>query len=306
MISSLVTKINDLKKNRNAVILVHNYQLPEVQDIADFIGDSLDLSKKAAATDADVIVFCGVHFMAETAAILSPGKTVLLPDMKAGCPMADMVDEYAVIALKKKHPSAKVVSYVNTTAKVKAVSDVCCTSANAVAVVRSFGDAEIIFVPDRNLGRYVSEILGRKMILANGFCNVHTKILAAHIEKAKQKYPAAEVIAHPECNKDVSDMADKLLSTSAMCGYAKTSKSGEMIIATEVGILHRLIKENPEKKFYPALEAAECPNMKKTTLEKVFWSLEDMKNKVQVDQSVASKALSALENMLKFAGDTID
>ena len=237
---SLIEKIQKLKKERNAVILAHNYQLSEVQDIADFTGDSLDLSRRAAQSDAAVIVFCGVHFMAETAAILAPGKKVLLPEKNAGCPMADMITAAKLRELKKENPGALVVSYVNTTAEVKAETDICCTSANAEKILRTLSGRKVIFVPDRNLGSYASSKAGCEMIIYDGYCHVHSRILAQHIKDAKHKHPKAEVVAHPECNPDVSALADKVLSTSGMLEYAASSKSSEMIIATETGILHRL------------------------------------------------------------------
>ncbi|MCK5534241.1 quinolinate synthase NadA [bacterium] len=298
---SLVEKIMKLKEKRKAVILVHNYQRPEVQDIADYLGDSLELSRKAAQTDAKVIVFCGVHFMAETAAILSPDKTVLMPDINAGCPMADMVNAEKVKELKRKHPEAAVVSYVNTTAEVKTESDVCCTSANATEVVKSVKSREIIFLPDKYLGHYVSCRTGKNLILVNGYCPVHLKILAQDIKSKKEKYPGAEVLVHPECIPEVIALADKTLSTSGMCKYAKDSKVKEMIIGTEVGIIYRLQKENPDKKFYPASEIAICPNMKLNNLEKVLWALEDMKFEVKVEKETRIKAKKAIDKMLQFS-----
>lgn len=293
-------RLLELKKKRNAVILVHNYQPPEVQDIADFLGDSLDLSRKAAETKADVIVFCGVHFMAETAAILSPGKTVLLPDPSSGCPMADMIDAEKLRALKKQHPGAVVVAYVNTSAEVKAESDVCCTSANAVRVVKALKDKEIIFVPDRNLGSYVSSQTGKQMVLYSGFCPTHHKILPEHIEAMRKKYPGAEVLVHPECRPETVALADKALSTSGMVQYVKTSPAAEFIIGTEAGMVYPLRKQNPGKKFHPACEAAVCPNMKKNSLDKVMRCLEEMKPVVKVEEAVRAKALRALDRMLEY------
>lgn len=299
MSDDIVNRINELKKRRKAVILAHNYQPKEVQDIADFTGDSLDLSRKAAETKADVIVFCGVHFMAETAAMISPEKTVLLPDGAAGCPMADMIDAEGVRQLKKAHPGLPVVCYVNTTAAVKAESDVCCTSSNAVRVVSTLKEASAIFVPDRNLGSYTAAKTGKKLILAEGYCIVHERITKEDVLKAKKAHPGAEVLAHPECRAEVRELADKLLSTSGMCEYAKTSSSKEFIIVTETGILFRLEKENPEKKFYPASERAVCVNMKKTSLEKVLWALEDMKTIVKVDKDTAVRAKRCIDKMLE-------
>ncbi|MFH1368463.1 MAG: quinolinate synthase NadA [Elusimicrobiota bacterium] len=303
----IVARIKTLKKKLNAVILAHNYQLPEVQDIADFLGDSLDLSRKAASTEADVIVFCGVHFMAETAAILSPEKTVLLPAIDSGCPMADMIDAAKLAALKKNHPNAVVAAYVNTSAEVKAESDICVTSANAVQIIKSLGGnpatagRDIIFVPDRNLGHYVMTQTGKDMILYDGYCPTHNNILPEHVLKARQQHPGAEVVVHPECRPEVIKLADKVLSTSGMVNYAKTSKNKEIIIGTEPGIIYRLKKDSPDKEFYPASDAAVCRNMKKNTLEKVLWSLENMKNVIKVEEPVRSKAKLAIDKMLEYS-----
>ena len=300
---SLVEKIIKLKEKRKAVILVHNYQVPEIQDIADYLGDSLELSRKASQTNAEVIVFCGVHFMAETASILSPNKTVLVPDIHAGCPMADMVDLTKLRTLKKEHPDAIVVSYVNTTAEIKAESDICCTSANAIKVIQSLDNSqEIIFVPDKYLGQYVTNQTGRKMILWDGYCPVHVKILAEDIIRQKRKYPQAEVMVHPESTPEVIKLADKVLSTSGMCRYARESKTKEIIVGTEIGLLYRLKKENPGKEFYPVSELAVCPNMKLNSLEKVLWALEDMKNEVKVPEDIRLKAIKAVNKMLSIGG----
>jgi quinolinate synthase len=298
----LVERINRLKKERNAVILVHNYQAPEVQDIADFVGDSLGLSIQASKTSADVIVFCGVYFMAETAKILSPDKTVLIPDRDAGCPMADMITAEQLRKLKAEHPKAKVLCYVNTTAEVKAECDVCCTSGNAEKVVRgAFNkDDEIIFAPDQYLAHYVSTKVGREFIEWKGFCPTHMKILPEDIERERKLHPGVEVLVHPECRAAVTDIADKVLSTEGMIRYAGSAPAKEFIIGTEMGILHRLAKENPGKIFYPLSERAVCPNMKKTTLEKVLWSLEDMKYEVIVPQDIMKKARKSLDVMLKY------
>jgi quinolinate synthase len=296
----LVSDILKLKQERKAVILAHNYQLGEVQDIADFVGDSLDLSRKAAETDAQVIVFCGVHFMAETAKILSPGKTVLMPDINAGCAMANMITLRQLNEMKKKHPDAVVVCYVNTTAQIKAESDYCCTSANAVKVVQAIPkEKEILFVPDKYLGDYVSKQANRKMILWEGFCPTHRRILAEDILKKKAQYPKAEVLVHPECTPDVIAMADKVFSTTGICRYAKESASEEFIIGTEIGILHRLKKENPGKHFYPASELAECSNMKLINLEKILWSLEDMIYPIEVPPDIIRRAKRAIDRMLE-------
>ncbi|MEA2082587.1 MAG: quinolinate synthase NadA [Elusimicrobiota bacterium] len=294
----IAEKIKELKKKRNAVILVHNYQLPEVQDIADFRGDSLGLSREAARTSADVIVFCGVHFMAETAAMLSPDKTVLLPEKDAGCPMADMIDGVRLRELKKKHPGAEVVCYVNSTAEVKAESDYCCTSANAVDILKRIENKKIIFVPDKHLGSFAAKQSGKKVILYDGFCPVHMKILPVHIEKEKAEHPEAKVLVHPECRTDVCNMADEVLSTSGMEKFAKKTDVKEMIIGTETGIVYRLQKDNPGKKFYPACEEAVCIDMKKTSAEKVLRSLEEMKYKIKVDEDTAKAARKAIDRMV--------
>ena len=296
---TLADKIRDLKKLRNAVIVAHNYQRDEVQDIADYVGDSLGLSQEAAKSHADVIVFCGVHFMAETASILSPSKTILMPDLGAGCPMANMITAESLRTLKKKHPEATVVCYVNTTAEVKAESDICCTSSNAVKVVESVEGSEVIFVPDKYLAHYVSTKTKKKIIPWNGYCPTHFRILPEHILTQKGLHPEAEVMVHPECTPPVIALADKVLSTGGMCKYAKESKASEIIVGTEIGILHRLRKENPDKKFYPASESAICPNMKLTTVEKVFWSLENMKYVVKVPDDIRISARNAVDKMLR-------
>jgi quinolinate synthase len=299
MNEQLIKKIKELKAERNAVILAHNYQPSEIQDIADFTGDSLALSVRAAATDADVIVFCGVKFMAETAAILSPGKTVLLPDKNAGCPMADMITGEQLRELKRKNPGALVVCYVNSSAEVKAESDYCCTSANAVEMVESLPkNSEIIFVPDQHLGRFVVEKTGRKMILWPGYCPTHAFITEDDIKKARAAHPGAIVMAHPECTEPVKAVSDKLLSTGQMLKFAKQSGDKQFIIATETGIIHTLKKENPGKEFYPASTRALCPNMKRITLDKVLWSLEDMHYKITVPADIAARAKNALEKMV--------
>ena len=298
--SKLVKKIQQLKKQRKAIILVHNYQLPEVQDIADYIGDSLALSRKASSTDADVIVFCGVRFMAETASILCPNKIVLMPDINAGCPMADMVTVDGLRALKKEHPKAQVLSYVNTSAEVKAETDICCTSGNAVKLAESLKDIEeIIFVPDKYLAHYVSTKINRNFITWNGYCPSHVKILPEAIVWQKRVHPKAEVIVHPECTPEVIALADQVLSTEGMRRYARESNAGEIIVGTEIGILYRLQKENPKKRFYAASELATCPTMKLTNLEKVLWSLEDMKYEIKVAEEVRVKARRAVDRMLE-------
>jgi quinolinate synthase len=297
--AELVEKISALKKKRNAVILVHNYQRDEVQDIADFLGDSLELSQNAAKTDADVIVFCGVHFMAETASILCPDKVVLLPDINAGCPMADMITAERLQARKKEHPQAVVVCYINSSAEVKAESDICCTSANAVEIIKSLDAREILFIPDQYLGHYVSNKTGKKMILWPGFCPTHVRIQPERIKELKQEYPQAKVVVHPECRPEVIVLADEVASTSRMCRYAQRSEVREMVVGTEIGLIHRLRKENPGKRFIPVSEQAICPNMKLITLEKVLWSLEEMSPEVKVPQKTRLKAIAAVDRMLE-------
>jgi quinolinate synthase len=300
MDNELIENIKKLKQQRNAVILAHNYQRPEIQDLADFTGDSLGLSIKAAETDADVIVFCGVKFMAETAVILSPQKTVLLPDEHAGCPLADMITADQLRDLKHKHPNALTVCYVNSSADVKAESDYCCTSANAVEVVSSLPkDKSVIFVPDRNLGRFASQRTGRDLILWPGYCHVHVVITEDDIKNAKAKHPDAVVMAHPECSDPVKALSDQLLSTGQMLRCAKQSEAGQFIIATETGIIHTLKTQNPRKEFFPAAEKAVCPNMKRITLEKILWSLQDLQYKVTVPRDVRIKAKKALDRMVE-------
>ncbi len=296
---TLAERILKLKQERNAVILAHNYQLGEVQDIADFVGDSLELSQKAARTTADVIVFCGVHFMAETASILCPDKTVLLPDKHAGCPMANMITAEQLRQKKRELPDATVVCYINSTAEVKAESDVCCTSANGVEVVESLDNDEILFVPDQYLGHYISTRTGKKIHLWPGYCPTHIRILPQDITRLKQEYPQAKAVVHPECRPEVIAVADEVISTGGMIRYAQREDVSEMIVGTEIGIIHRLKKENPGKKFIPASEQAICPNMKLITLEKVLWSLEDMKLRVKVPEPVRLKAKASVDRMLE-------
>ncbi len=290
-------KLEKLKKERNAIILAHNYQRPEIQDIADFVGDSLALAMKAKQTDADVIVFCGVDFMAESAKIINPDKIVLFPDEKAKCPMAAMVDAESLIKLKEKY-DYDVVSYINTTAAVKAVSDICCTSANAVKVVQSRPDG-VIFVPDENLGNYVMRFVKDKdIILWPGFCPTHMGISLKDIMKLKEEHPQAEILAHPECTPDVIDIADKVASTEGMVRYAMESDSREFIVATERELCYRMKKEMPDKEFYPVKNAV-CPTMKKITLEKVIKSLEEMKPQIKLSEEIMEKAKKPLEKMLE-------
>ncbi|MFA5090516.1 MAG: quinolinate synthase NadA [Candidatus Omnitrophota bacterium] len=293
-------RIGELKKKRNAVILAHNYQLPEVQDVADYRGDSLELSRIAAKVEAEVIVFCGVHFMAETASILCPDKKVIMPDVNSACPMANMITPVDLKRLKKEHPEAAVVGYVNTPAGVKAELDVCCTSTNAIAVVNALQDKkEIIFVPDKYLADFVSRRTGRKLIAWSGFCPTHIKILPEDIKSEKKFHPQAKVMVHPECLPAVVDLADAVISTSQMAKFAKETTAGEIIVGTEVGLIYRLKKDNPSKEFYPASEAAVCPNMKRTTQEKILWALEELKTEVRVSPEIRARAKKAIDAMLK-------
>lgn len=296
----LLDKIRTLKDDRKAVILAHNYQPGEIQDLADFCGDSLGLSIKAAETDAEVIVFCGVQFMAETAAILSPQKRVLLPDKFAGCPLADMITAEQLRQLKGKHPDALVVCYVNSTAEVKAESDYCCTSSNAVEVVNALpAERPIIFVPDRHLGRFVSERTGRDLVLWPGYCPTHVVITEADLDGAKEKYPDAIVMTHPECTEPVKELSDELLSTGQMLRFVTKSTLKHFIVATEVGMIHALNKERPDAQFVAASDRAICSNMKKITLDKIIASLEDMQYEVGVPEQIRVRAKKSLDRMVE-------
>lgn len=295
---SLKEKILYMKKERNAVILAHNYQRPEVQDIADFTDDSYGLAKAAAATKADTIVFCGVHFMAETAAMLNPGKIVLLPDAQAGCPMADMIDVKALIELKKKHPGATVMCYINSSAAVKAESDICCTSSNAVRIAGLLQSEEIIFVPDKSLGAYIAAQTQKIFHLYPGYCPTHHRLFEFDVIAMKEKYPDAHVMAHPECTEDVLKLCDFVGSTTAILRHAKESTHKLFLVGTEEGILHRLKKDNPQKTFHLLTDRLVCPNMKLTTLKKILWSLEDMKHQITVPEEIRARALSSIEKML--------
>jgi len=300
----LKREIRELLRKRSAVMLAHNYQRDEIQEIADITGDSLGLSQEAAKTDAEVIVFCGVHFMAESAAILSPGKTVLLPRMEAGCPMADMVTADDLRAWREAHPGAVVVTYVNSSAEVKALSDICCTSGNAVNVVRSIpADREIFMVPDRNLAHYVAKKSGRALTWWDGYCPTHERLKVEAAARAKAEHPDALLVVHPECPPEVVEMADAVLSTSGIYSYCGKSDAKEFIIGTEMGILYRLRKENPGKIFHLASRALICPNMKLTTLEDVRDSLETLSPRVSVPAEIREGALAALEAMLAVPRD---
>lgn len=292
-------KITKLKKEKNAVILAHNYQIGEVQDVADYVGDSLGLSQKAAQVDAKVIVFCGVHFMAETAKILAPEKTILIPDERAGCPMADMITASELREWKKNYPESKVVCYVNTTAEVKAECDICCTSSNAVKVVNSLNADVILFAPDKNLAAFVARHTKKKIVPWDGYCYVHRYIKARDIREKRNLHAGAEVWVHPECLPEVIDLADKVFSTGKMVQEARKTKKKEIIIGTESGIIYRMKKENPTKNFYPARDVAFCYNMKKIDLGKVLRSLENMIHKVEVPLEVSQKARGAIEKMVE-------
>jgi quinolinate synthase len=315
-------KILKLKGQRNAIILAHNYQREEVQDIADFTGDSLELSRTAAEVKCDVIVFCGVNFMAESASILSPDKKVLLPETGACCPMADMITvtgprnqmtffpgykftsgytfpvDFTLRDIKNLHPGVPVVAYVNTTADVKAESDICCTSANGVKVVESLDSDKVICIPDRNLSRWIAKNTKKEVIAWDGFCHVHDRVTPDDVSKARQEHPAALVVAHPECRIEILEMADHVTSTSGMLRFAKSSPAKEFVIGTETGLLYRLRKDNPEKSFYPLRKDMICPNMKKTTLQSVFKVLETMTNEVKVPEDVRIPAKRSLDRML--------
>jgi quinolinate synthase len=322
-IAALRDKIQKLKKDLNAIILAHNYQRPEVQDIADITGDSLELSRAAAKTDFRVIVFCGVHFMAESASILSPDKTVLLPEITAGCPMADMVtvkgprktrrdlytdklgiafefaDEFTLLDMKKKYPGVPVVAYVNTSAAVKAESDICCTSSNVVKVIESLKEDTVICIPDRNLSAYAAKRTKKKIISWDGFCNVHQGHLDIEdVNRARAAHPDAVFVVHPECPPEIQDMADQIASTSGMLRFCKESIHKEFIIGTEEGLLHRLRKESPDKKFYIVSNEMVCPNMKRTRLESVLLAMEKMQYVIKVPEDIRIPAKRALDRML--------
>lgn len=296
----LIGKIAELKKQRNAVIVAHYYQNDEVQEIADVVGDSFALSRYCASTAYDVIVFCGVHFMAESAKLLSPEKTVLLPEIDAGCPMADMVTAEALREEKKKHPDAAVVCYINSTAEVKAECDISCTSSNALKVIRSLEQEEILFVPDCNLGAYIANQLPeKKIILWKGFCATHHRVRAEDAIKAKELHPDAILLVHPECRPEVVELADFVGSTKQIIEYAASSDSDKFIIGTEMGILHKLIKDNPHKRFYMLSTGLVCPNMKKTTLQSIYEALRDMKYNTTLDETISEKARIPLDRMLQ-------
>ncbi len=294
----MMEEILALKGERRATILAHNYQIPEVQDVADLVGDSLELSRAAARLDSEVIIFCGVDFMAETAAILSPQKLVVLPEKRAWCPMAHMVTPEQLREMKAVYPDAAVVAYVNSTAEVKAESDICCTSANGVQVVNSLEQEQVIFVPDRNLAAYVERHTEKQIIPWNGYCYVHDRFTPEEVRAARALHPEAEVLVHPECRPEVIDLADHVFSTSGMGQHARASEKREFIIGTEVGMLYRLKKDNPGKEFYPLSGKAICQNMKKTSLEKVLRALQTLEPRVTVPEEIAAMAKRSIERML--------
>ena len=298
-LEAIIARITDLREKNNAIILAHNYQLPEVQDISDLLGDSLDLSMKAKKTNADNIIFCGVDFMAESAKILNPEKNVIIPDIDARCPMANMVDLKDLEKLKNKNPDAKVVAYINTTSDVKAISDVCCTSSNGVKVVKSLKSEKVIFVPDKNLGSYIQRFVPEKqMILWPGMCTTHHRIRRQDIFKLKKEHPESEVLVHPECRPEIIDIADHVFSTNGMVNYAKKSDVNEFIIGTEKELCYRLKNENPNKMFHP-IKSAICPNMKKITLEKVLNSLETLEPKIHLSEDIMERAKNPLQKMME-------
>lgn len=293
-------KIAELKEQKDAVIVAHNYQIDEIQEISDVIGDSLTLSRHCAESTKKVIVFCGVHFMAESAKILSPEKTVLLPEIDAGCPMADMVTAEELREEKKKHPGAVVVCYINSSAEVKAESDICCTSSNAVEVVKSIKEKDILFVPDQNLANYVAKMVPEKNIIPwRGYCITHHRLKLEDVEKVRELHKDAELLIHPECPKEVVDEADFVGSTKQIIEYASKSKSKKFVIGTEMGIMYKLKKDNPDKTFYLLAQGLICPNMKKNTLLSVYNALNEMKYEINLDENIRIKAKETLDRMLK-------
>jgi quinolinate synthase len=291
--------IQHLKKLRNAVILAHNYQIDDVQSIADIVGDSLELSRAATKVDADAIIFCGVYFMAESAAVLNPAKQVFLPNVLAGCPLADMISAEELRQMKQGYPDAAVVCYVNSSAEVKAESDICCTSSNAVKVVNALSEKRIIFVPDRNLGRYTASFTDKEIILWNGYCPTHAKLSVEDVQRAKAARPGAVFVAHPECNPDVLAHADYVCSTGKMLQYCRETSVKEIIIGTEMGMMFRLQRENPGKKFYLASPRLICPNMKKIDLTTIVDSLENLQHRIEVPEPTRSKAYRTISRMLE-------
>lgn len=295
----LKERLKVLKKERNAIILAHYYQRDEIQEVADFRGDSFLLAQKAAETDAEVIVFCGVHFMGESAKILAPNKKVIIPDERAGCPMADMVNVEGLRKLKEQHPNAKVVTYINSSAEIKAETDICCTSANAVKVIQSLDAEEIIWVPDKNLGHYVQQHTDKKMIIWEGYCNTHDMLTIKDVVEMRAKYPDAEFVVHPECRPEVVEMGDFVGSTTAILEYCKKSDRKEFIVGTEDGTGYQLRVDSPDKSFHFATKFLVCPNMKVNNLKKLVKALETMKPEIYVPPAVADRARLSLERMLQ-------
>lgn len=295
----ITQQVRALKEKHNAIILAHNYQLPEIQDIADYVGDSLELARISQRIVQKTILFCGVYFMAEITKILNPEKTVLMPDLHAGCPMANMISPLQLQTEKQAHPDAAVMCYVNSNADVKALSDVCCTSANGIKVAQSLKQNEILFIPDKYLGSFIAnQLTSKKFHLWPGYCPTHMVFSKEDLLKLKIKYPDARIIAHPECRVDVHEIADRICSTSQMIDYAKETDAEEFVICTELGMLHRLKRENPTKRFIPGSPNAICPNMKLTTLEKILWSLERTEFKIEVEEETRAQALKSIERML--------
>lgn len=298
----LLHEVSELKKNLKAIILAHNYQLPEIQDVADFVGDSLELAVKASELEGiDFIFFCGVHFMAETAKILNPNCKVVVPDFNAGCPLADMIEPGDVLKLRDSYPGTPIVAYVNTSAMVKAEVDICCTSSNAVKIVNSLSSDQIIFVPDKNLAYFVAQRSEKKIIPWNGFCPTHMRFKVEDVERARKEHPNAVIVVHPECRPEVQQMADYILSTGGIYRLPAEIDSKEFVIGTEVGMIYRLQKTYPERKFYPLNDRAVCPNMKKNTLEKLLIQMKRPENFIEVDPEVASRAKKSIDKMIKLA-----
>lgn len=299
MLKNITQQIESLKKKKNAIILAHNYQLPEIQDIADYVGDSLELARISQDIVQDTILLCGVYFMAEITKVLNPDKTVLVPDKHAGCPMANMISPELLSVAKQEHPDAAVMCYVNSNAEVKALADICCTSANGVRIAESLSENQILFIPDQYLGAYVAKRLPRKKFnLWPGYCPTHMVFSREGLTELKEEYPDAKIVAHPECRLDVQEIADKICSTSQMISYARENDAKRFIICTELGMLHRLKKENPSKLFIAGSPNAICPNMKLTTLEKILWSLERDEFKIDIEEQTRTQALGSIERML--------
>ena len=296
----IIAEIRDWQKKRNAIILVHNYQPVEIQEIGDFRGDSLDLSRKAAQAEADIIVFCGVRFMAETAKILSPQKTVLLPDIEAGCPLANMVTAEDIRNRRTEYPGAAVVTYINSSVEAKAESDYICTSSNALQLVQQISEKTILFFPDQNLGDFIQEKSSKKMVLWPGYCPAHMVFLPAELTALKEEHPKAILMVHPECRREIRNLADLVLSTGGMVKWVKKNNPEEVIVGTEIGMIYRLQRENPKITYIPGSNRASCPNMKKITPEKILWSLKELKPAITIPAGIAGRAKLALERMLKY------